>query len=116
VQVIPAVRVLRVQLVIQARLEVGLLRAIPVMLVVLVLTALLVTRALLERAQHLATPEMLVVLALMRSLAQSLRYVARQSPQMAHCAHCSAVDYEYLKRWPKSLSRSRAMPTASRMH
>lgn len=62
-QVIPAVRVLRVQLVIQARLEVALLRAIPVMLVVLVLTALPVIQALLERAQHLATPEMLVVLA-----------------------------------------------------
>jgi nitrate reductase gamma subunit len=74
------VRVLRVQLVIQARLEVALLRAIPVMLVVLVLTALLVTRALLETVQHLATPEMLVVLALMelRALLGLMERVLRQ--------------------------------------
>jgi branched-subunit amino acid ABC-type transport system permease component len=62
VQVIPAVQVLLVQRVIQARLEVALLRAIPVMLVVLGLTALLVTRALLETVQQQETPEMLEAL------------------------------------------------------
>lgn len=79
-QVIPAARVLRVQRVIQARLERALLLAIPVMRVVLELLALPVIQALRERAQHLETPGMLAALEqmVMRELLALMELVLRQ--------------------------------------
>ena len=79
-------RVLRVQLVIQARLEVVLLLAIPVTRVGLALLVLPVIQGPLEQEQHQATPAMPVemVLTAMREplalMGLALRQVVLETP------------------------------------
>lgn len=115
--VIPAVRVLRVQLVIQARLEMGLLLAIPVTRVGLVLTVSPVIQEPLEQEQHQATPAMpveMVLMAMREPLAlmeRALRQVVLETParQVMQVAQPPRQPLQILQQISRIAHRSRTL-------